>query len=207
METAQPKEPRQFVNPVYGTEEDVAKAGQEIELPEYSTVGTKQAEEHDFDNPIYGDEIASNVYSRTTHEGPPHADQPQGAVDDATYSHTTHPVEIAGAVTSDGVYSQTSHPATVMSPGEHPLASTLSEYDTINLPHYKTPPTKHNVMLDMDSTLYEQPDLQPASNAAGSFPAIYNELENSGALYDELEEREYSTLEDTEHTYSALNHD
>lgn len=82
LEDSTLKEPRQYVNPVYGNEEDVMLLEKSVapapapaaETAEYSTIDQPQysilnrkTDEHKFDNPIYGDEMASNVYSVTSH--------------------------------------------------------------------------------------------------------------------------------------------
>lgn len=173
--------PQQLDNPVYGTEEDVVAKDAAVEPTEqatYSTVGAKNPEEHEFDNPIYGDEITSNVYSHTTHNGSSHGQQPQAnanvTLDDTTYSHMTASNEEAN--TQGHLYSHTSHhPGAV----EQPRASPGAEYDTIEVagstPHYEAPSTA-SPRVDIGSH-YEQADLEPT------------------AIYSELEEPEYSSLE------------
>lgn len=100
LEDSTLKEPRQYVNPVYGNEEDVmlleksvapapalaAETAETAETVEYSTIDQPQysvlnrkTDEHKFDNPIYGDEMASNVYSVTSHSANPQASTAESA--------------------------------------------------------------------------------------------------------------------------------
>lgn len=180
--------PRQLQNPVYGTEEDVVAkdaAAAPTDQVTYSTVIIKKTEEHEFDNPIYGDEITSNVYSHTTHNGNSHGQQPQVdanmTFDDATYSHMPGPD--GGANVQGHLYSHTSHnPRTVEPQGASPGA----QYDSIeaadSMPRYETPSTA-GPHVDIGSR-YKQADVELTTDPAPS-----------AAIYSELEEHEYSTLE------------
>ena len=92
-----PPEPRQFVNPVYG-EGEARTTGQATsttaptgEGPEgshyYSAVGTTTSKEPDrrFDNPIYGDDLQSNVYSQTSHATAPPTTHQQADIPNSQY--------------------------------------------------------------------------------------------------------------------------
>lgn len=224
-------EPRQFVNPVYGTDENVQQDSSNaasastttattaatvtpattattaatattatttattadydtVDL-QYSTIGANKTDEHKFDNPIYGDEITSNVYSHTTHNGHPQSDKPMATFDDASYSHVVLPSEAPAADNdpSQGhLYSHTSHQPGLPVPAgtEQPQTSDVA-YDVLNLPHYDDPNTLQVLPPpEVDAgARYEVADVEPAPNNSTPLALIYNELE----------EHTYSTLE------------
>lgn len=61
-----------------------------MEPPDYDTIGPNNTEERRFNNPIYGDELTSNVYSHTSH---PIAHPPsKQATPPDIYSHTSHSI-------------------------------------------------------------------------------------------------------------------
>jgi hypothetical protein len=124
------EEPRQLLNPVYGTDEDVnptaapaetrtatattattaTSSGYETVDAEYSAIGVKKPSEHKFVNPIYGDELTSNVYSQATHNGHSQNETPQVTEPPVsnTYSHVLPPDQGPGELNSNE-YSHTVH--------------------------------------------------------------------------------------------------
>ena len=210
---------RQFVNPVYGTDEDVQQATSDAAGAstatattvatvtttaatvnydtvdaQYSTISASKTEEHKFVNPIYGDEITSNVYSHTAHNGHSHSEQPQAVMatfEVAPYSHVVLPSETPSNGNDPGqgahLYSHTNHQPglTAHTATEHPQTSDMA-YDVLNLPQYDDPNTLQVLPPagEVDGARYEVAEVEPA--VKDSIP--------SSPIYNELEDHTYSTI-------------
>ncbi len=160
-------DPRQFLNPVYGSESSpdgelpsstaaaataVPQPGEELDDHQYSSVTeVEQEADRKFNNPIYGDDLQSNVYSQTSH--------------------------------------MTAHPATQPQAQVRPLEPN-AQYGSLETPAEMPPDSNgHVVVSGGRNDGFPKHDYEDADAPPSSAPAP------SEAIYNEIEEHNYSMLE------------
>lgn len=134
-------------------------------------------QQHDFDNPIYGDELLSNMYSQTSHL--PGEAGPGQSLPPPSSSAPQHLPHEYSTLTSPELYdvpgSQPTAPAVVIGS----LQLQPGEYNTLTLPEYDLPANSRH----REQAASEQPPLHPD---AAPVPAIYSEVEE-GHTYSLLD--------------------
>ena len=144
-----------------------------VEQQEYATVEKKHTDEqHKFDNPIYGDELTSNVYAQTSHA--------HGATSSVPDSQPNEYSTLAGGETASNVPdSQPNEYSTLDVPGptyEMPVANTGSHAQS-----QAQPPAQGGL-----TPQYEQMDVDEPVPETETLPAIYSEVED-GHTYSVLD--------------------
>ena len=171
--------PRNFENPTYGTGTITSNSNKDpssnmqpaTDDPQnqYAAVKRKESrEQHDFDNPIYGDELTANVYTQASHLPGSHSPAPNGG------SSQLPPAE----------YNTLTSPTL---PGSQPLAAATgsfllpSEYSTLteqpDQPEYDLPANSHH----KEQAVSDHPPPEAAHT-----PTIYSEVEE-GHTYSLLD--------------------
>ena len=197
-------------------------AGLEQEYAYIDQTATKtEGEGRDFDNPIYGDEVVSGVYSHTVHpDSSPAA--PTNGVLAGEYSSLAVPKYKAPSATNgnkkpaiynklvEDEYSHTVHPDS--SPASPPNSVLAGEYSSLAVPEYEAPsatsgnkkPVIHNKLVEDEYSHTVHPDSFPATPTNGILAGEYSSLAvpeyeapsatNKPAIYSKVAKEEVAEM-------------